>query len=240
MYRYYNDISLNWQPSVPSNRRGQTGPVTTLGLLHTAASHRAGFEALVAGTDPTIRTVTVVDESLLGSARRAGPTDPQVADAIRQRLRELAGDGADAIICTCSTIGGVAEVVGGELGLDVVRVDRAMAERAVAIGGRVSVLAALGSTVAPTGDLIAEVAARQGASVAVVATVVEGAWERFEAGDIEGYHALVAHAIERVGDDADVIVLAQASMAAAAERVTAAVPVLSSPRSAVTSALRRR
>ncbi|MBL3670028.1 hypothetical protein JL475_29410 [Streptomyces sp. M2CJ-2] len=56
--------------------------------------------------------------------------------------------------------------------------------------------------------------------------LVEGAWARFEAGDTAVYVRRVADAVT----DADVIVLAQASMAPA-ERLTAtAVPVLSSPR----------
>ena len=212
--------------------------MATLGLLHTATSHRVAFEALVAESDPSARTITVVDESLLADARRSGPADAAVVDALRNHLGELAARGADAIVCTCSTVGGAAESTGAELGLDVVRIDRAMAAQAVAIGGRVAVLAALESTVTPTRDLIREIASDRGATVTIRSDVVVGAWERFEAGDLSGYHLLVADAIERVGE-VDVIVLAQASMAPAVDRAGAAVPVLSSPRSAITSVLDR-
>jgi len=125
-------------------------PMTVIGFLHTSDAHRSVFEALVGEIDPGSHTVTVVDEELLDRARRTDPTDPAVVEVVHRRLVELDGLGAASIICTCSTLGGVAESVGDELGLDVVRVDRAMAERAVAIGGRVVVLAALESTVAPT------------------------------------------------------------------------------------------
>ena len=55
-----------------------------------------------------------------------------------------------------------------------------------------------------------------------------GAWDRSEASDPAGYHAAIAAAVARIGD-ADVIALAQASMAAAAPAAHP-VPVLSSPR----------
>jgi hypothetical protein len=103
-----------------------------------------------------------------------------------------------------------------------------VAAGAVAAGARIRVLAALASTLAPTVALIEEEAAAAGRPVTVTATVVAGAWDRFEAGDLTGYHAAIAAAVAEIGD-ADVVVLAQASMAAAAPAAHP-VPVLSSPR----------
>ncbi|MEV0459868.1 hypothetical protein AB0H89_32355, partial [Catellatospora methionotrophica] len=68
-----------------------------------------------------------------------------------------------------------------------------------------------------------------GRSVTVSARVICGAWDRFEAGDLDGYLDRIAAALGEV-TDADVIVLAQASMAPAAERNATTVPVLASPR----------
>ncbi|WP_345585639.1 hypothetical protein [Streptomyces prasinosporus] len=72
-------------------------------------------------------------------------------------------------------------------------------------------------------------ARRAGRAVGVRAVLVEGARARFEAGDPEGYVRRVADAADGV-TGADVIVLAQASMAPAGRLGTAGVPVLSSPR----------
>lgn len=65
--------------------------------------------------------------------------------------------------------------------------------------------------------------------------LVDGAWVRFRAGDRDGYLDLVAAAADRV-TDADVIVLAQASMADAATRTATRIPVLSSPRPGLSAA----
>jgi hypothetical protein len=130
---------------------------------------------------------------------------------------------------TCSTIGGIAEEVSGRVGVPVLRVDRPMAAAAVSAGPRIRVLAALPSTIAPTVDLIEEEAAHAGREVSIVVSVVDGAWEQFESGALDAYHATIARAMATVRA-ADVIVLAQASMAAAASLSAPGVPVLSSPR----------
>lgn len=203
-----------------------------LGFLHTAAAHVSTFRSLVAEFAPHARVVDIVDAELLARARRDGAEASTVADGIAARLDQLAEAGARRIVCTCSTLGGLAERIGHDRGFDVVRVDRAMAERAVEIGGRVVVLATLEDTLGPTGRLLADVASEAGHQIELRFLTVSGAWDRFEAGDHEGVRRLVAESVLAVEDDADVIVLAQASMAAAAA-VDARIPVLSSPRCAV-------
>jgi Asp/Glu/hydantoin racemase len=60
------------------------------------------------------------------------------------------------------------------------------------------------------------------------------AWTLFEAGDTEGYLDRVAAHARQAADHADVILLAQASMAGAAARLTdLPIPVFTSPSTAV-------
>ena len=112
-----------------------------------------------------------------------------------------------------------------------------MAAAAVTSGPRVAVLATVESTLAPTLALIEDEARRADRPVAARAQVVAEAWTRFEAGDTEGCARLVAAAADAV-TDADVIVLAQASMTPAQRLTTTAVPVLSSPRPGLAAAAR--
>ncbi|WAL99324.1 aspartate/glutamate racemase family protein [Streptomyces sp. Je 1-369] len=212
----------------------------TLGVLHTSPVHVPVFDGLRDSDHPGLELRHHVVEGLLGRARREGAD--AVVPAVRDALVRVAGggDGVAAVLCTCSTIGGVAEALGADLEVPVVRVDRPMAAAAVAAGSRVVVIATVASTVGPTSALIEEEALRAGRDVSVRAVVVEEAWERFEAGDAVGYAESVARAVRAVRDaDADVIVLAQASMAGAealVPEVRARVPVLSSPRLGLASA----
>ncbi|MFI8946110.1 aspartate/glutamate racemase family protein [Streptomyces sp. NPDC053750] len=197
-----------------------------LALLHTSPVHVPVFDALRDEAHPGLELRHHVDAGLLERARLEGPE--AVTDQVREVLRQAVADGARAVLCTCSTIGGVAEAASDGVGVPVLRVDRPMAAAAVAAGPRVVVLAALESTLAPTAALIGEEARRAGRPVEVRTRLVDGAWPRFEAGDTEGYLRLVAAAARAVSD-ADAIVLAQASMAPARELADGPVPVLASP-----------
>jgi hypothetical protein len=117
--------------------------VATFGFLHTADGHVAVFAGLLREIDPSRQAVHLVDQSLLADARRRATVDDDLRIRIGTGLEDLRGRGAVRIVCTCSTIGGDAEEVGRSLGLDVFRVDRPMAEAAVAHGGRIAVVAAL-------------------------------------------------------------------------------------------------
>lgn len=207
-----------------------------VGFLHTSPAHVARFDALAAELAPECATAVVVDELLLSAARRSGVDDPGVRDGISAALADLLHAGARVVVCTCSTIGAVAEQLGDECGARVVRVDRPMIESALGAGRRIAAVVAVESTAAPTRALIESVAAARSAAAEISIVVSEGAWARFEAGDIEGYLQSIADTCDSLDGSVDVIVLAQASMADAADRVGGATPVLSSPRLAVSAA----
>ncbi|GAA3828023.1 aspartate/glutamate racemase family protein [Streptomyces chiangmaiensis] len=194
----------------------------TLALLHTSPVHVPVFEALRDRLHPGIELRHLVAEELLEHARAHGPD--AVGDAVRDLLDGAVTAGAHAVLCTCSTIGAVAECA--EVGVPVLRVDRPMAAAAVAAGPRIVVIATVESTLEPTAGLIREEAA--GREVEVRTVLVEGAWERFEAGDTDGYVRAVVDTADTVSG-ADAIVLAQASMAAAQYLTSTDVPVLASP-----------
>lgn len=206
--------------------------MTVLGFLHTSPVHVPTFDALVRVSCAAARVCHVVDEQLLALARLRAPE--AVTGAVRDRLNELTGLGADVICCTCSTIGHIAEAEADSVPVPVLRVDRPMARRAVELGPRVGVVAALDSTLEPPRALILEEAGRVGAEVSLMLVTATGAWGCFEAGDYDAYLGSIASQARRIASSVDVIVLAQASMAAAERYLTALdTPVVSSPRLAV-------
>ncbi|MBK3571819.1 aspartate/glutamate racemase family protein [Streptomyces sp. MBT62] len=206
-----------------------------LALLHTSPAHVPVFDDLRDEDHQGLELRHFVDEELLARARREGPE--AVAGAVRGVLEKAVAEGARAVLCTCSTIGAVAESAGTDVGVPVLRGDRPMAAAAVAAGARVVVAATLESTLGPTVALVEEEGRRIGRPVAVRTLLVEGAWARFEVGDTEGCARLVADAVDAVGD-ADAIVLAQGSMAGAQQLTMTPIPVLSSPRLGLAAGVR--
>jgi glutamate racemase len=211
-----------------------------LAFLHTAAVHIATFDELARSLDSAIPVRHEVRETLLSDVRAAGVVTEAVRSAVADTVRALAREGAKVIVCTCSTIGGVAESVVVSARVSVMRIDRPMAELAVASEKRVLAMAALQSTLEPTLALLHQVAAAMKREVSIEAVLCPEAWRRFEAGDSAGYARVIAQDIERCARPGDIVVLAQASMAPAEALVQhLGIPVLSSPRTGVLAAFSR-
>ncbi|WP_210480296.1 aspartate/glutamate racemase family protein [Naasia sp. SYSU D00948] len=208
-----------------------------LGLLHTVPALAVTFDDLLKRTGHGGPIVHVVDAGLLAAAVDHGVDDEVRAEVLRH-VRHLADDGADAILVTCSSIGEAVEEAARRVDVPVLRVDATMAEEAVALAadraqgdrsGRIAVLATLAATLGPTGRLLESRVREASSPVEVTARVVGGAAAARASGDQAGHDRLVADAIAEAASSADVVVLAQASMAAAAAGLDLDVPVLTSP-----------
>ncbi|NED95952.1 hypothetical protein G1H11_11590 [Phytoactinopolyspora alkaliphila] len=218
-----------------------------LGLVHTVPALGAVFHDLVvevaAHTGAVVEPIHVTDPWLLQTAMSDGVT-PAVAHRLHSHVGHLRDQGAEAVLVTCSSLGEATEqfsASGTTGGLPpVIRIDQAMADRAVDVagdGGRIAVLATVESTIGPTVRLLQRSATQAGTTPRVETETLTDAGQARSTGDLERHDALVARAARdwATPERADVVVLAQASMAHLAEPVTAEarVPVLSSPRLAV-------
>jgi hypothetical protein len=225
----------------PCQHSGRKKPETVLrhdlAFLHTAAIHQDSFEKLCKEIAPSLKVRHVVDESLLAQAREHGITDA-LAVKVNDAVFEAAATGAAVVVCTCSTLGGLAEATNTAGEFIAMRIDRAMADIAVSTGERVLVIAALASTLEPTRSLLQSSARNANVHIHLAESLVDDAWAFFESADRNQYHQLIASAVQTGLEKADVIVLAQASMAGVAECFSnAPKPVLSSPRLGVKAAV---
>jgi len=206
-------------------------------LLHGARSNVAAFEAFVAEKAPQLARRHVVAADLLARAERTGLDDTLRRD-LRDTLQDIAEGQPRLVLCTCTTLGGLAEELGPELGLCVHRIDRALAEAALEAGRRILVLATAPTTLEPTANLINAVAAELAMRPEVRVHLVEGAWPLFRDGDLEGYYRVIAAAAREMAGEADVLVLAQASMAPAKAQIgELTASVLTSPEPGMARAL---
>lgn len=193
-----------------------------IACLHTADSNIPIFDA-ACPADVTLRHEVRAD--LLEAA--ADGLSLGVVAKTQSQLRQMA-EGADAVLLTCSTLGSAAE--GVEVGVPVLRVDQALARQACGDGGVVAAICAAPSTLGPTRDIFEWEARRTGADVRIV--LVDSAWEIFLSGDLDGYVQAIAGAANLAA--ADVVALAQASMAPAA--LLTRRPVLTSPEAGLAAA----
>ncbi|MDQ3938398.1 MAG: aspartate/glutamate racemase family protein [Chloroflexota bacterium] len=211
-----------------------TGPDRRrLALVHTVAGLVPRFRELASELLPEVETFDIVDETLLRDATAEGRVSLDTTRRLLEHLASAEQHGADAILVTCSSMGGAVDAAQRFARVPLLRVDQAMAEQAVAHGSRIGVLATLHSTLGPTAELIRRTAAASGQEVEVRQRLCEGAFAALRDGDGGRHDELVLAGLQELLGWADVIVLAQASMARVTERLDEnqrATPILSSPR----------
>jgi aspartate/glutamate racemase len=201
-------------------------------FLHTVTGLVPTFEQLAATHLPGWKPFNIVDESLLRNTMRQGNLTPETIKRVVQYLCLAAEGGAEAVVVTCSSIGPAVEAAKPLLSIPLVRIDEGMVDVALKQGRKIGVLATVGTTLKPTSDLILDRAALQGLTPTVTARVCEGAFAQNVAGNRDRHDEIIRENIVDLGREVDVIVLAQASMARAAEHAELAnfsKQILSSP-----------
>ena len=210
----------------------------SIAFLHTAAVHVPRFDALVQSQSPGTVVHHHVDASLLHDVRVLGVDDPVLVQRVHQAMRAAARSGARVVVCTCSTIGGIAEGMDSGKAFTAMRIDRAMADTAAQSGPRVLLVAALESTLEPTAALLHDSAQRLQAVLHIDSLCIAPAWAFFEQGNTAQYLATIAEATRAAVREHSVVVLAQASMDEAVPLLRdLPIPVLTSPALGVAAAL---
>ncbi len=207
-------------------------PEGTLVLVHTVAPLIDEFTRLCDTVLPRVKTFHILDEPLLERITRRGGSGPTDMQRLTGHIAVAVSIDADAVLVTCSTTSMLVDAVRGDFTIPVVKIDEAMAAEAVMAGPRVALIATNHTTLQPSKALILAEAARAGREVDITAVIVADALSALLGGDDEAHDRLVAQAIADAAVGADVVVLAQASMARAcalAADATVRVPVLSSP-----------
>jgi Asp/Glu/hydantoin racemase len=203
-----------------------------LGMIHTSATLVPVFEQLCRDKLPSVPLFNIVDDSLIKDVIASDRLRPTTARRVVQHVAAAEDAGADVILVTCSSIGRAVETAAGLASVPVLRVDRPMAEEAVSIGRRIGVLATLRTTLEPTADLVARCAAERGQEIELTSCLCEGAFEALMSGNAARHDELVLAALEQLSAQADVIALAQASMARVVATIPAEkkrIPILASP-----------
>ncbi|NLS06997.1 Asp/Glu/hydantoin racemase [Rhizobium sp. P32RR-XVIII] len=203
----------------------------SLAFIHTVPDLAATFRPLAAAILPDWTSFNIADESLLKNTIRDGALSVKTMQRLSQYIFLATEGGADAIVVTCSTLGGAVDLIRPLSSVPLFRIDRGMAVEAVRRAKRIGVLATLPTTLEPTRALLEETAATAGKGCEITSRLCEGAFERLATGDRTGHDRLVIDGYRDLAASVELVVLAQASMAQALSSVNEApdVPVLTSP-----------
>ncbi|MGR1581942.1 hypothetical protein ACSSNL_10795 [Thalassobius sp. S69A] len=192
-----------------------------LTCLHTAHVHCATFDGLRDRITPGTEIEHIVRKDWLERAQSGIDSDLEAEITAEIEAIET------PVICTCTTLGKVAEEAGA------IRIDRPMMQRAAETAGDVLLAYALKSTETPSNDLLREEMEKARSPYQIAPLLLDRHWPLFESGRPHAFARGIAMDIraaltQRSGIRA--VVLAQASMAGAAMLLSDLnVPVLASP-----------
>lgn len=210
-----------------------------IAFLHTGDVHVPTFQNLVDKMNPSLRVHHEVDAALLNDAIAHGMSE-SLENRIRDAMSKAGSSGAPMVVCTCSTIGGVAELAELDNAAISMRIDRPMADTAVNRYKNILIVAAVESTLEPTLQLLKQSASNANVSPQITLKWVEDAWQHFESGNSDEYYNTIAAFIKNNVAGFDCVVLAQASMAPVAGLLQDSdIPVLASPEAGVRTAIDR-
>jgi len=204
----------------------------TLSIIHTVPVTIQSLSEICARQLPGVEVRHYLDDSILKQINREGTISPQVRWRFQGLVALAAAGKPDAILSACSSVGEMMEETRQLCTMPVLRIDEPMAAQAAQRRGSIVVCATVPSTLGPTGNLIRRYV---GEGREVASLLIEGAGVLLNSGDREGYLHLIASRLEEAANRYDTVVLAQASMAEAAQRAPKALQekFLTSPESGV-------
>lgn len=207
----------------------------TVAIIQTSLVSTEHLKRLFAELLPGVRTMNIVDDSLLSEVMRVGHVTPRIVRSLCAYAQQAEAAGADALLNQCSSVGEAAEIAARTVSVPFARIDRPMAREAVTIGSRIAVVATVESTLGPSTALVRQEAGRAGVAATVDEHLVDGALRiLMEHGDRETHNSMILDTLNAIASDYDVVVLAQGSMVVLEPRLIGfPIPVLTSPRSGV-------
>lgn len=155
----------------------------------------------------------IIDDSLIKEVNANGGPTIGVKRRMYNYYQQAESLGVDAILNQCSSVGEVADAIKPFLSIPVVKVDEAMAEKAVSLGRKIAVVATVPTTVGPSVRLIEQKAREAGRKIEIETHLVKDAMMiLIEQGDVETHNKMVLGEVEAAAENCDVVVLAQGSM----------------------------
>lgn len=201
-----------------------------IAFVHTVGFLVDRFRALMQEQHPDADAYHVLNEGLLQDLLR-GQDTVRVYRRVVEQVALAADGGAGLVVVTCSSTSPAVDIARQVVPVPVLKIDDPMAAEAVRLGNRIAVLCTNTSTPGPSTALLRAHAAEQGRAVEIEPVVRPDAYQALFAGDRARHDAVVTEAATEAAGRADVLVLAQASLAHLQAPLSQALgkPVLASP-----------
>lgn len=189
---------------------------------------------------PEAETVTILEEGLSIDRAKSRELTSGLRDRIVGLSKYAEGLGSDGVLFTCSAFGQAIEDAADTSAVPVMKPNEAMFAEAFEYGNRAVMIYTFKPSASGMEDEFRNVSTSLRSSATIRSIYCDGALAAKRGGDEATHNRLIAETAATI-EDADVILLAQFSMASAAAdvRTRTNTPVLTSPESAIREMKRR-
>lgn len=203
-------------------------------LLHATPIAMQPIQAAFAEGWAEAELVNLLDDGLTIDRARTEQLTEDMIDRFVALVRYGHRIGADGILATCSAFGPAIARAAAALPIPVLKPNEAMFEAALGHGSKIGMLATFGPSVSTMEAEFVEQVERTKASARISTVLVSGAVDALRKGDADTHNRLVAaQAPQLRGMDAIMLAHFSTSRAAARVREAVAIPILTSPETAV-------
>jgi len=190
-----------------------------IGLVHTTRLVVEPLHRVIAGEVPGADICHLLDEGILRRLAAVGSITPEIVNWLAGMVTSVQSAGAACAVVSCSSLSPCVDEVRKRVNIPVIKVDEPMMEYALNQGKRIGLVMTNPTTEAPSTLLFNAVAARLGKDGMLVPTLCPDAFARLTAGDVAGHDALVLAAIDELLERADLVMLAQISIARVKQQI---------------------
>lgn len=163
--------------------------------------------------NPDIEVFNIMDDSLLAESLDHGSATPAVLKRLQHYFMAAEAMGADAAMCTCTTVAQASITARNYVSIPVFNIDEPMAKDAVRLGTRLGIVATVPTSHLATQRLLEQEAQQLGKTIEVFVECDEKAFEHRLRGEIDKHDKRVHEVMDRMAEKVNVLVLGQISLA---------------------------
>ncbi|MCE5263437.1 MAG: aspartate/glutamate racemase family protein [Deltaproteobacteria bacterium] len=184
-----------------------------VGMIHSTRLVIESVHKAIALRCPEIDFFHVMDEGILRKLTAAGRITPEIIQWLAEMVLSAERAGADMAVVSCSSLSPCVNAVQEQVDIPVIKIDAPMMEHALTHAERIGLLMTNPTTEAPSKVLFREVSDRLGRSATLIPRLCPQAFAKLNQGDVRGHDMEVIRTVEELLKEADVVMLAQISIA---------------------------
>ena len=185
----------------------------SIAIVQTSAVSSGELKTLCSEILPGVTVYQIIDDSLIREINGNGGPTYGVRRRLYQYYQQAESLGVDVILNQYSSVGEVADEIRPFIRVPIVKIDEAMAEKAVTLGRRIAVVATVPTTVGPSVRLLEQKAREASREIEIEIHLIKDAMMiLIEKGDAETHNRMALREVETAARSCDAVVLAQGSM----------------------------